>query len=427
MNEGNRPDFEALVRRHEDHHFNPWRVPASARMAAVVTEITEQVANYERHKGIRQRARTLASRQTFEAIVTAVVCDLACHHIAKRAGGVAISRSKRTLGKHSIYKAPAETEMLPTILDYLQSPEMAFIGQRKAASGYDADGRTVIMPGRYLISRIGDFDFNDLGYSLDAQAVELRAEKERDDKAGARLEYDDTAETIRYRRELREINEWLAAADIDFDESVAPGAFVDGNKRSLRRIFNGSFEAGGRLFGGFWQELSKKQRSEGILIGGETTVTFDYGQMAPRILYGMAGVKAPAGDLYRVPGLDREGVKKVFNALLSADKPLKRRPKNTAELLPAGPFPDIVARIAAAHPAIAHQFGTGAGLRAMFVESQIIVRVLLDLKSEGIVALPVHDAILVKASDANSAEKSMKLAAKAVAGIEAVVGRSDPS
>ncbi len=66
---------------------------------------------------------------------------------------------------------------------------------------------------------------------------------------------------------------------------------VDSNDRRLRRIFNnGSFEEGRRLFGGFWQPLKKTERAEGLIIEDEAVASLDFGQMTPRILYGMAGV-----------------------------------------------------------------------------------------------------------------------------------------
>ena len=50
--------------------------------------------------------------------------------------------------------------------------------------------------------------------------------------------------------------------------------------RSLRRIFTkGCFDHGGRLFGGFWQELSKTARFDGLVINDEDIVELDYGQM----------------------------------------------------------------------------------------------------------------------------------------------------
>ena len=60
-----------------------------------------------------------------------------------------------------------------------------------------------------------------------------------------------------------------------------------------------------------------------------------------------------------------------------------------------------------AHPHIRHQFFTGIGHQTQFIESQVLVDVLLALKAHEITALPVHDAILVPASSQEKAREAM--------------------
>ena len=53
---------------------------------------------------------------------------------------------------------------------------------------------------------------------------------------------------------MRKINEWLTSADIHVLPEFAALHKLDDSNRILRRHFNNnSFELGGRLFGGFWQ------------------------------------------------------------------------------------------------------------------------------------------------------------------------------
>ena len=47
------------------------------------------------------------------------------------------------------------------------------------------------------------------------------------------------------------------------------------------------------------------------------------------------------------------------------------------------------------HPLMAHRFGAGVGMLLMRKEADILVDVLLALKDRNIVALPIHDAVLV--------------------------------
>ena len=244
---------------------------------------------------------------------------------------------------------------------------------------------------------------DDLGTSWAEEVIILkRAHTDHWDK-GERIPYKDTPTTRRYRKELLQINAWLETADITFDPTERPKQDVDDSDRRLRRYFNnGSFKEGGRLFGGFWLNLTKRQRHQGISIESNEVVSLDYAQMGPRIVYGIAGATPPEKDAYSIPGFERHrpGTKKVFNALLYASKPITRFPQETKELFPKYTTIDqVIAGITAEHPAIAHLFCTGIGLKTMLIESNILVGVLLSLIDRKIVALPVHDALVVAKDD----------------------------
>ena len=184
--------------------------------------------------------------------------------------------------------------------------------------------RSTLTAGPRLIARIEqhDLSFEDLGRSDAEEIIVLKAAKGHPNDEPRYIDYEDTETTNAYRSDLRAINRWLDEADIEFITSV-DGAEVDTTARRLRRVFNnGSFEEGGRLWGGFWMNLSKTARRNDLYIDGEAIAELDYGQMALRLLYGHVGAELPEGDLYAVPGLEsyREGVKKVINSALYADK-----------------------------------------------------------------------------------------------------------
>jgi hypothetical protein len=123
--------------------------------------------------------------------------------------------------------------------------------------------------------------------------------------------------------------------------------------------------------------------------------------MTPRILYGMVGVQPPEGDAYRIPGYEdlyRAGIKTVFAALTFSGDDLATKPKDTKARLPNRPIKEITAAIRAHHVPIAPLLGTRIGHRVSFHESQILVDVLLRLKRRGIVALPIHDAVVIPES-----------------------------
>ncbi|WFS00895.1 hypothetical protein [Rhizobium tumorigenes] len=94
--------------------------------------------------------------------------------------------------------------------------------------------------------------------------------------------------------------------------------------------------------------------------------------------------------------------------MVFTDHRLTRMPRLVKTALPVGTsVTDITDAIEFHHADIADQFYLGTGHRIQFQESQIMVDVLLRVKRIGIVALPIHDAILVPASRVEIARQAM--------------------
>jgi hypothetical protein len=395
--------------------FNPWRTPKTDRAKAVVGDVLNQVQNFEKYLRKLQRRRKAADQQTFEATITAVICDLIHHHLSRQGDGVFITRSNQILGRKSRYRPLAYGKSLPDTLDRLATPEMEFVAQQLGGlNPFFGDRRTIIRAGKRLITRIEEhgITFDDLGESEEQEVIVLKETKADYWDEGELAEYKDTPDVVRYRQQMHAINSWLADADLNVDESVVEnGKLVDLNDRRLRRVFTrGHFDCGGRLFGGFWQSLTKKERREGVDIQNEKAVELDYGQMNPRILYGLCGAQPPPGDLYLLPGLEehRNGIKKVMNAMLFATKRLTRMPKGVrAEFSKNHPVWRVMETIEEHNRVIKDRFFTGIGHSVQFHESQIMVDVLLALRARGIVALPIHDGMMVPASKGDEVKDVM--------------------
>jgi hypothetical protein len=429
---GEETAFERLsLGKHQHRFFDPWRIPVSPRARAVVEDVLNQVRRFEAHRLPRARKRKAKDQVIFEATVTAIVCDL-IHAELRQAGKIAISRSNRVLGRKSRYRPPALGKTLPTILDMLSAPEMDFVEQHIGfGRRFGSNQMTLAQAGSRLVTRVREYGISelDLGRSSGEEIIILK-ELNPGERAGSRYaEYEETADTSRMRTELELINDWLAAADIEVD---GPGmaTWVNTSQRRLRRVFTrGSFETGGRLFGGFWQEMKKKDRQEYLIIEESSTVELDFGQMGPRLLYGLCGAVPPEGDAYTFPEYPaplpfRAGFKKLFNALLFTEKPLARKPKETSRLLPNAPISDLVDVIRRHHQPIAHTFETGVGHRLQKLESDILIRVLLALREMGIVGLPIHDAIIVGEERADAVERMMMVEFEKATGVKALVTRS---
>lgn len=389
-----------------DRPFNPWRVPASPAVEQLIQDVLNQVRNYETLYQLRKRKRKQADQVSFEKAVSAVVCDLIHQHLNQPEGRVFITRSHTRLGTRSRYRPAIYSKALPAILDVLASPELCFIEQSLGYEGFFGPSQqTTLRAGKRLISRIESaaIGLDAIGLSEEQETICLRDTRDSLWDEGAMLEYEDTPVTSGYRDQMRTINRWLRQADLDFDDLYAgEGKVVDVSNRMLRRIFTqGSFESGGRLFGGFWQMLGREERRLGLHINGEQSVELDYGQATPRIAYGVLETVLPMEDAYSIPGFEshRAGMKKVLNAMLFADKPLARMPKGVRKEFSAQhSISEVVSAIEAAHAGLKELFYTGIGHKLQFMESQIMVDVLVRLMSEGVVALPIHDAILVPVS-----------------------------
>lgn len=400
-----RPAPEALPETRRDRWFSPHRAPRSERLRMVIAKVIARLTRYEMNKGWRKRVRRPRDQSVFESTVTAVLCDLTHHALMADEGrAVAFSRSNQQLGKADRYKPVAMNKTLPYVVDLLARSQFRYL---KTVKGYKCPfGGSMsshMTPGRELlrlIARYG-FDLEDLGESCDQETIVLKRTKTGPWDEGESIGYEDTEQTQIYREQMAVINQWIAQSDVEVDPVVkAVHPEHDPTKRVLRRCFTqGRFDRGGRLFGGFWQQLRKSERKCWITIDSEETAALDFSQMAPRLLYGLSGVIPGNEDAYTLPGFERyrSGVKKLFNAMLFAQAPLTRMPRGIGrDLPPSARIGNVVAAIQRAHGAVAHHFFTGIGHHLQFLESELLVDLLLRLREVGCVALPVHDAVLVQ-------------------------------
>ncbi len=402
--------------------FNPHLCSASARLKKLIEEVLQQMKGYEAFYAVRKRARSAAAYDTHKRIVEALVCDLCVLHLMGSVEAIHLPLANRFLNTQSRYKGRALTKTLKDVLAVLAAEGMDFIEYEKGKTLFttvDAELRqipsggvqTTVRPGAKLLSRIERFQIGlcDIGHSREEEVIILRGRKSRQDLKAPTVEYQDTKETKRLRKELQTINAGLGAAGIACDSNG-----INPYDRRLRRIFNNSdFHQGGRLYGGFWQGMSSDDRAEHIRINGDLIVELDYGQMSLMLYYAEAGFEPPEGDHYDLSkqGISeryRKGTKTVIQALLNSEKPLKRFPKDTKDLFPPKTtFKEVLKAIEEKHPELYPMMTSGIGMQMFRKESDILVDVLLSLKDQGIVALPIHDAVLVADEDAAKTRDTM--------------------
>ncbi|WP_051247915.1 hypothetical protein [Inquilinus limosus] len=387
--------------------FQPFREPLSAAAEALVADVLNQLQNCEKYLKLRKRARRGTDQANFKALVSALVCDLAYQHLEDPDGSIMVDRNRDVLTRRKTrYDAPFVGKTFPDVLDLMSRPEMEFAVQRPGHWGGDngVSWKTTAVAGPRLVRRLDGLSTVDFGIGVGAEFIKLRKPKTNPDELGELVDYEDDETTRRLRAEMQTINAWIGAADLSFDTDPAAAKKINTSKRTLERNFTeGRFDRGGRLFGGWWMPLSKEVR-RGIRINGEETTALDYGGMGLRVLYGRAGAPLPDGDPYARGLLERyprEAIKKLFSAMTFARSRLKQWPKETREKFDQPPpLKEVRAAIEIEHRPIVGLLYTGIGHEIQFTESNLMVDLLLTLKGLGIVALPVHDCVVVQRSHA---------------------------
>lgn len=168
----------------------------------------------------------------------------------------------------------------------------------------------------------------------------------------------------------------------------------DLTKRTLYRVFNnGTFEDGGRFYGGWWQQIPSEFRRF-ITLDGKHTVEVDYSAIHPTMIYAELGLAIPE-DHYALPIGHRDLVKSTFNALINARGPNIKRLEGYSAQKVGMPWEEFLKLVRSSYPQFEQYFGTGYGLKLQRKDSDIAEAVMLDFAGRGIPILPVHDSFIV--------------------------------
>ena len=257
-----------------------------------------------------------------------------------------------------------------------------------------------------------------------------------------KMPVDSTAEVIQHRSNLYKINQQLVqhcismgltntnleTLEVEMAEKNKDlkKSFIDFTSVQLTRIFaRGSMEKGGRFYRGWWQGIPERHRPH-IRIDGNKVTEVDFSGIAPRIIYGQAGVSIPIDfDPYDV-GLDswegkkdhrRPLVKQFLNAMINDEDNVYRLGAAEAKILGLN-HKQLLKQIELTHAPIFDSLQSGAGLHAQFIESLIAEKVMLDLLEQDVVVLPIHDSFIIRLGFANDLRESMQRNFKEVTGLD---------
>ena len=264
--------------------------------------------------------------------------------------------------------------------------------------------------------------------SMDVPLIRLRNTSAKDN--GTFATFKPTRETSRMESTLSEINDFIERRNVcdlfipdsdfdrlrnepqrnssDFDEPESASVPLDLiSRRKLYRVFNdGTFDHGGRFYGGWWQNIPSDYRRF-ITINDTPTIEIDFSNMQPAILYAQIGQQL-VGDAYAVEGIDpsfRPLIKTTILQLINGKERVKA-PRKT-ELPENMTWNDLREAVRERHKPIARYFSSGEGIRLQRLDSDIAETVLVAMMGKGILALPVHDSFIVAEGHQDSLRETM--------------------
>ncbi|WP_354085315.1 hypothetical protein [Bradyrhizobium sp. S3.3.6] len=368
--------------------------------------------------GLRKRARKDSDRNNFYAAVEALACNLILLKATGSDAKLAVPRSHAFLWQGNARANPVYGQHFLTAIGLMASLGLIVEARRGYRISAKSKMPSLIGPTADLAQHLplAPPDWRAIHQIDDPVLIIL---KEGKDEAGhaAAITFRETAQSRKFANQVQRLNKFLREADIEVTcQNTSLSLGKDGHiiapyRRSLRRIFNnGTWQHGGRLAGGFWMSIERAERDR-IRIEGERIANVDYRQLYPRLAYVRSGETQPEGDIYDVAGdgTSRDGWKKLMNAMLFSDGPLRNWPEDTRQHFPTGTkLRTAIEMLAARHAAIKHLFGAGLGFQLMRIESDMLIEVTTYLAQAGVTALPLHDAVLVAKSKADTAARAMQ-------------------
>ena len=250
-----------------------------------------------------------------------------------------------------------------------------------------------------------------ISYHNEAETIRMRSKRDADKKRTF-ISYDDTPDVIRQRQLLQRYNAFMAEQDIQIP---TPVGLMRDVFMTPRTFTDESWQLGGRLFGGGFQQLSEEDRKR-ITINGEPVVELDIKSCHATMAFAHVGIDWYAQsnqDLYsrlEEDGWPRDVVKKAFNIMMNAPSrslavgSLKGQQRKTGFLFNdvMTPFKGwsshLVHSIEDAYPEMEDVFYAELGNHFMNKEGNICMAMVEWAAKEQIPLLTIHDGFICQPS-----------------------------
>lgn len=353
--------------------------------------------------------------------IKVIVLDLYVRFLEDEEGYISFYRMKTMYKEKSRYNQLHITFISVAVIDNLEK-----LGYLEMIKGhYDRTGkRPSHMSRMRATNKLIDLIVNKHGISQKmiekhphTECIILRDEDKKD------FNYVDTANTIALRNDLYAYNNLIRRSHIDVHSFPVQGVksrsgdkmiTLDRSEKFIRRIFNNSsWEAGGRYYGGWWQNIPKGWR-EHIRIDGSPVVEIDYSGLHIILLYGKENIdywKEIGSDPYELEDYkhlkDMRGLlKQLLLTLMNADSKgaaikairyeISQDKVKYKWFLDEGiAIEDLIDKFSETHKSIQKCFYEGLGVKLQYIDSRIAERVINQLTKEEIPVLCVHDSFII--------------------------------
>ena len=246
------------------------------------------------------------------------------------------------------------------------------------------------------------------------------------DNKKIQIEYEDTNETRSMRSVLVDYNNLLRRTHIDIPHVPEEGiitskgykVLISDHEKFIRRVFNnGSFQEGGRFYGGWWQRLSKEWRTS-IRLNRYPVVEHDYSGLHVRMLYAQEGMELE-GDAYDLSeeGITTEDIRPFLKVMLlillnardeeQAIRAIRNEVHWNEQLTTDLNLNDLIEAFTRRHEPIHKYFYSGYGIQLQRIDSSIAQHVISHFTNKDIPVLCVHDSFIAPTIHGEDLSKEM--------------------